>query len=465
MAINANKRSTRSLFIFRRDLRCDDNLGFLHALAMSERVIPCVFVDSLHDQSTGDNALQFMHQALDDLDEALHKKGGRLYFFQGPPVTIIKKIKASIGLDAVFINRAYTPHGRTNEEQLARVCAQQKIELHCYDDAVLVTPEIITKRSGGYYTVFTPFCKALLQHRPEAPVVCKQTNFYDKKLAGALASIQGCCTYKKNKHLAVHASRKHVLALLKKIANQASYDRQRNLPALDATTHLSAYIAVGLCSVREVYHAVATTLGAYHTLIKQLCWHDFFISIALHHPEVFKGAFHKKYNKLAWKNSRADFKRWCEGTTGFPIVDAGMRELNATGFMHNRLRMIVGSFLVKDLHIDWRWGEAYFAEKLIDYDPAVNNGNWQWIASTGCDAQPYFRIFNPWLQQKTYDRDCAYIKRWIPELSAVPSKEIHAWATMYSKHAGVYHEPMVDHAKESGRTKAMYKKAAARSSE
>lgn len=459
MAIYMKKSYTTSLFIFRRDLRCDDNLGLLHALTMSETVIPCFLLDSLKGNTGGSNALQFMHEALVDLDTSLRKKGSRLYIFKTMSMAVFKKIHAETSIDAVCINRLYTPHERAYEKTLAQLCAKQAIQLHRYDDAVLVPPEVITKCSGGHYTVFTPFCKALLAHKPAAPIECKQSNFYKKKLPGVVASLGTYFDYKKNKQLAVHGSRAKTLTILKNINDYASYDRQRNLPALDATTHLSASIAVGLCSVRQVYHAVAKELGAYHSLIKQLCWHDFFTSIALHHPEVFGHAFHKKYDRLAWKNKTADFKRWCSGTTGFPIVDAGMRELNATGFMHNRVRMIAASFLIKDLHIDWRWGEKYFASKLVDYDQAVNNGNWQWVASTGCDAQPYFRIFNPWLQQKTYDRQCIYIKRWLPELAAAQNKDIHAWFKCYENHPGVYHTPMVDHATEALAAKELYKKA------
>lgn len=455
MTIDRDKRYTISLFIFRRDMRCDDNIGLAHALAMSGKVMPCFIFDEAFLVDSGSNALQFMYEALADLDATLHKKGSHLYYFHGSMSAVIKKLMASVALDAIFINRDYTPLGIAYQSDIADLCAAHHILFNIYDDAVLVAPEAITKRAGGHYTIFTPFCKALLLQKPQPPISSRLTNFYSKKLSGTCALPQ---VGKKKGTLAVHGRRADALLILKNIADYTQYDRQRNMPALDATTHLSAFIACGLCSVREVYQVVVTTLGAYHTLIKQLCWHDFFISIALHHPEVFGNAFHKKYNKLAWKNNRADFKRWCNGTTGFPIVDAGMRELNATGFMHNRVRMIVASFLIKDLHIDWQWGEKYFASKLVDYDQAVNNGNWQWVASTGCDAQPYFRIFNPWLQQKTYDRECVYIKRWVPELAEITNKDIHAWYKAHVNYQGVYHTPMVDHATESAVTKIMYKK-------
>ncbi len=213
----------------------------------------------------------------------------------------------------------------------------------------------------------------------------------------------------------------------------------------------------GTVSIREVFHLVKKELSQNHPLIRQLYWRDFFTTIAWCYPHMFGHAFQRKFDQLPWNTSNADFKRWCAGMTGFPLVDAGMRQLNQTGFMHNRARLIVGSFLVKDLHIDWQWGEKYFAQHLIDYDPAVNNGNWQWIASTGCDHQPYFRIFNPWLQQKKFDPDCVYIKRWVPELRNKDPKIIHTWYNQ--KHpANGYPVPMLDHAKESIVTKELYKK-------
>jgi len=232
------------------------------------------------------------------------------------------------------------------------------------------------------------------------------------------------------------------------------YQQQRDYPALSAGSGLSAYLKFGCCSVREAYYAVIETLGSEHPLLRQLYWRDFFTHIGFHFPHVFGHAFHRKYDALAWQNNQDDFLRWTEGRTGFPIVDAGLRELNQTGGMHNRVRMIAASFLVKDLHISWRWGERYFAQHLIDYDPCVNNGNWQWAASTGCDAQPYFRIFNPWLQQKKFDVDCLYIKRWLPELRPFSATMIHQW---HKKQVTCdYPAPMLDHALRSRQAKALF---------
>jgi len=231
------------------------------------------------------------------------------------------------------------------------------------------------------------------------------------------------------------------------------YAATKDIPAL-STSNLSAHLKFGTLSIRETYHAIKKILGPTHLLLRQLYWRDFFTHVAYYSPFVFGHAFHEKYDQLIWEHDDKKFQRWCTGTTGFPIVDAGMRQLTTTGFMHNRVRMIAASFLTKDLHIDWRWGEKFFAQQLIDYDPAVNNGNWQWCASTGCDAQPYFRIFNPWLQQKKFDTECIYIKRWIPELKKVAPATIHTWYA--NKLPSNYPKPMVDHTQEARITKQWF---------
>jgi deoxyribodipyrimidine photo-lyase len=219
---------------------------------------------------------------------------------------------------------------------------------------------------------------------------------------------------------------------------------------------LSAHNKFGTCSIREVYYIIAETFTHEHALIKELYWRDFFTHVAWNFPHVFGNSFHSKFDKLKWSKNLKTFKAWCNGLTGFPVVDAAMRQLNKTGFMHNRARMIAASFLTKDLHIEWRLGEQYFAQKLVDYDPAVNNGNWQWVASTGCDAQPYFRIFNPWLQQKKFDPECEYIKRWVPELKDLSPAQIHSWYNPKQKAPADYPKPIVDHTQEARITKAWF---------
>jgi deoxyribodipyrimidine photo-lyase len=258
-------------------------------------------------------------------------------------------------------------------------------------------------------------------------------------------------------HSLIEGGRTQALKQLATIHRCIDYTKTRDFPALQSTSHFSAHLKFGTLSVREVFSGIAQVLELDHPLLRQLYWRDFMTHIAYHFPHVFGHAFIEKFDRLPWENNRDYFDAWTQGRTGFPIVDAGMRELNETGFMHNRVRMIVASFLTKDLRISWRWGERYFAQHLIDYDPCLNNGNWQWAASTGCDAQPYFRIFNPWLQQQKFDANGEYIYRWVPELRGVPLKTIHQWD---KKHAGnFYPAPIVDHSKESQITKAFFKNA------
>ncbi|MBZ0167786.1 MAG: DNA photolyase family protein, partial [Candidatus Omnitrophica bacterium] len=307
---------------------------------------------------------------------------------------------------------------------------------------------------------YTPFKNKAMENDVKLPQENRYTNYAVTKISQEVspAAYQSILP-EHNAHIAQSGGRKSGLKILKGLSRYKNYDDERDIPAVDGTTNLSAHNKFGTVSVREVYHGMRNVLGQTHTLIKQLYWRDFFVHVGYHHPEVLGSAFHEKYNKIPWRDSRQDFQAWCDGRTGFPIVDAGMRELNTTGFMHNRVRMITASLLVKDLQIDWRWGEKYFAQKLIDYDPLVNNGNWQWVASTGCDVQPYFRVFNPWRQQERFDPDAKYIKHWIPELKELSPKEIHTWdGAEGSLFAPDYPPPMVDHSVETKKVKELFKR-------
>lgn len=442
----------KSVYIFRRDLRYEDNTALIHALEQSESVIPLFIIDPTQvgqeNKYRSNAALQFMTQALEDLAQTLQTKKGKLYCFNGSPEQVVSMLIEREKIQAVYSNCDYTPFSIKRDAKLADLCQKHAVDFHAYHDLLLQAPDTVAKKSGGFYTVFTPFYKALIKMPQEKPKTTRLHNFYTKPIPGALSSLHEAINYIPNKKTAINGTRAACLAILNNLQHYGTYDTTRDIPALDATTHLSAYIKFGICSIREAYDAIYKTLGKNHTLIKQLCWHDFFTSVAFHNPHVFGAPFHKKYANLPWNTNKQVFTRWRTGTTGFPIVDAGIRELISTGFMHNRIRMVTASFLIKDLHIDWREGERFFASHLVDYDPSVNNGNWQWVASTGCDAQPYFRIFNPWLQQKKYDKDCIYIKRWIPELKDIPAKEIHHWYKNYTKYTTSYPPPMVDHNQE-----------------
>ena len=356
-----------------------------------------------------------------------------------------------------MVNGDYTPYSLKRDQKIESVCNTAKIPFFSFDDALLHPPSKTLKKDGKPYTVFTPFYHNAMQLEVSPPVANRYKNYY----SGSIPSSHGKSLYHQilpTRSLSKGGGRTAALKILHKIGEFSSYASLRDFPAEDATTHLSAHLKFTTISPKELYWKISKELGPSSPLIRSLFWRDFFSSIALFFPRVFTGAFHEKYNSIRWRHDEKIFIKWCEGKTGFPIVDAGLREMNQTGFMHNRVRMIVASFLTKDLHIDWRLGEKYFAQTLVDYDPSVNNGNWQWAASTGCDAQPYFRIFNPWRQALKFDPDCVYIKKWIPELTLLPPNVIHKWdQEKYHSQYGGYPKPIVDHAKEAKATLALYK--------
>lgn len=460
-----HKKYSLSLFIFRRDLRIQDNTALNMALEQSEQVLPCFIFDpaQITDQNAYRSlpAVQFMIESLVDLQEQLAHNGGNLYIFEGDPAQVIRDVntrfKRPTAIQAVFVNTDYTPFSRARDKQIESVCKATGIDFNSYHDLLLINPDTHLTKSHTPYLVFTPFYKATKDLSIPRPHALKHRNLFTDTnvLTTSLAKLDHLRFPTK---LTRKAGRSGGLAQLQKINSFENYADIRDYPTYK-TTELSAHNKFGTVSIREVYWSIADALGKYHELIRALYWRDFFTYIAYHHPHVFGHAYRSQFEHITWADNEQFFHAWCTGQTGFPLVDAGMRQLNQTGFMHNRVRMITASLLVKDLHINWLRGEQYFAQKLIDYDPAVNNGNWQWVASTGTDAQPYFRIFNPWLQQKKYDPECTYIKEWIPELRDLSPREIHAWYTQ-KRVLSNYPAPLVDHQKEVIHTKLAYKKAA-----
>jgi deoxyribodipyrimidine photo-lyase len=460
----ASNQYKKALFIFRRDLRLEDNTGLLFALEHAKEVLPCfIFTpEQLENNSyRGDRSLQFMLESLEELAGAIEAKSGKLSLFHGKPEVVVAEAIEQLQINAVVVNRDYTPYSIERDEKIQAVCETRGIDFHSFDDALLHAPEETLKADGTPYTVFTPFYRNALKQVVPRPKENNYRNYSsdtiafsaDKNIYHALLSTRA---------VQAPGGRKAALEILKRAGSWIYYESTRDFPEKESTTQLSAHLKFTTCSIREAYWKIADSQSASCELLRALYWRDFFTGIAFQFPHVFSGAFKPQYNQLIWNNDPEQFKGWCEGKTGFPIVDAGMRQLNQTGFMHNRVRMITASFLVKDLHIDWRWGEKYFAQTLIDYDPAVNNGNWQWAASCGCDAQPYFRIFNPWTQGEKFDGNCLYIKQWIPELTALPPKQIHQWhKPQYHLGCPEYPPPIVDHAIESKIALASYKHAAA----
>jgi len=453
----------KSIFIFRRDLRLYDNSAFCRAAELSESVLPCFFFDPrqyLDNPYASQFALWFMVRSLDELDNELRKIGGRLYYFSGEPQELLKDLIKDVGADAVFLNYDYTPFSRKRDKAIRDLCLEIGAQLHAFHDALLFAPGKVLKDDGSPYTVYTPFMKRASKQEVRQPATLPGQVKLIKRLKSTLDQthpLQGLLTRPPDSAFR-SGGRREAMDILSDITDFKNYAELRDIPAKAATTGLSAHLKFGTVSAREVYALIAKNLGKDHLLIRELFWRDFFTHIAYYFPNVFGEAFQERYRQIQWNDDQGVFSRWKEGKTGFPIVDAGMRELLSTGFMHNRVRMIVASFLVKDLHLDWRWGEQHFAQYLVDYDPAVNNGNWQWAASTGCDAQPYFRIFNPWLQQKKFDPEAEYIKRWIPELDQLSSSEIHKLSGSRPDRAISYPEPIVIHEEAREEAKALFAK-------
>jgi deoxyribodipyrimidine photo-lyase len=402
-----------------------------------------------------------MVESLVDLQQQLQRHGKQLYLFKGHSEDVVGKLIASLKIDAVVVNRDYTPYSVQRDSKLAAVCHSSQVAFHSADDALLQAPELAVKSDGTPYQVFTPFYHRAVKSIPPKPVANSYKNYFSQPIDWAMAADPWAAVAAEPQQQAP-GGRSEAFKLLKLLPHCHGYGQRRNFPIEEATSHLSPHLKFNTCSVREVYWALADALpqAEAEELQRSLYWRDFFSHVAFFFPHVFGGAFNRQFDQLAWSADTELFAHWCAGTTGFPLVDAGMRQLKETGNMHNRVRMVVASFLVKDLHIDWRWGERYFAQQLIDYDPALNNGNWQWCASSGCDAQPYFRIFNPWMQQRKFDLDCSYIRLWVPELRLLTCEAIHHWhmANHYNSFVG-YPKPIVDHAVESKISLQNYQRA------
>jgi deoxyribodipyrimidine photo-lyase len=421
--------TTRNLFVFRRDLRLTDNSGLIAAMENATDIIPVFIVDPalVTRWQQSNTRMTFLANALTALDLEIRTHGGKLQILQGDPVEEVEKLIQQNEIHGVFTNRDYTPLSRRRDHKLKRICDRYGVSCHNYGDQLLNEPEAVFKADGSPYTVFTPYFKRAQQLFVAPPE--SYSSFSFDTVAGSIdleSSLLG--SYIKN-HVDLNVRDTDEIQDANKALNNLSeltdYDNTKDIPGVRGTARLSALLRFGICSPRQVYQAIKKSHDASHGIIRQLYWRDFYFQIGFHFPHVYHSAFRRKYDHLKWDRNPAGFAAWQQGKTGFPIVDAGMRELEQTGFMHNRVRMVVASFLTKNLHINWREGERHFAKHLLDYDPALNNGNWQWSASTGCDAQPYFRVFNPWRQQKRFDQDCVYIKQWIPELRAMNPSEIH----------------------------------------
>jgi len=447
-------RYTSSLFLFRRDLRLEDNTGLIEALQSSEEVIPCFILDPRQLKQNSyfsSNAFQFMVNSLRELDSSLRQRGARLHLFKGVAEEVVASILRREGVEAVFLNRDYTPFSKLRDSGIEREALKLNAHPLSYHDYLLIDPEVVLDSKGRPFKVFSHFYNRASREGVRRPSYDLPGTMKGGELDGEMG--WGEILESVNPKAVVKGGRQEGLTLLSRLRELRDYGEARDFPHLGRTSMLSAHLKFGTVSVREVYW---NSPG--EEFRRQLYWRDFFTYIAYHFPHVFGQSFDPRYDLVRWENDQAKFRAWTQGRTGFPIVDAGMRELNETGYMHNRVRLIAASFLVKDLHVDWRWGERYFANRLTDYDPSVNNGNWQWVASTGLDPRG-FRAFNPWLQQRKFDSQCLYIKKWVKELEGYEVEVIHNLYRLRPPDLKDYPPPMVNHWEEGKRSAEEYGRA------
>ncbi len=399
---------------FRRDLRLQDNAALYHALKSDNPVVP-VFIfdknilDDLEDKT--DRRVQFIHDALQHMHHKLQGHKSALEVYYGTPQDIFKKLCGKYSVGKVFTNHDHEQYAIDRDKLVGDLLQSFNASLHTFKDQVIFEKDEVVKDNGEPYTIFTPYSrkwKSLVRpfHVKAYPVEKYTRNFY-RQSATATPSL---------KTLGFNAAEKHFPPGHVPDQLLQSYKEKRDYPGINGTSRLGVHLRFGTISIRAL---AATAMQFSETFLNELIWRDFYHSILWHFPHVrMEKAFKPEYDRIRWRNNETEFEKWCNGQTGYPIVDAGMRELNATGFMHNRVRMITASFLTKHLLIDWRWGEAYFAKKLLDFDFAANNGGWQWAAGSGCDAAPYFRIFNPTLQTRKFDKTLSYIRKWVPEVDS-----------------------------------------------
>jgi deoxyribodipyrimidine photo-lyase len=426
------------VFWFRRDLRLEDNIGLYHALQSGEEVLPIFIFDLaiLSELPKDDARVTFIHQQLAKIQKQLEEIGKSLAVFMNNPVTVFEKLIEEHTITSVYTNHDYEPFARKRDKTVYQLLKQRDIDFKTCKDQVIFEKDEIVKDDGSPYVVFTPYSKKWKEKWSQKQI----QNYPSEKL---LTNI-GAHSYPFLSLTQIGFEKSVIQVQPYTIADQliSNYEETRNFPAVNGTSCLSTHLRFGTVSIRKIVQKADSFSNK--TFLNELIWREFFMQILWHFPHTVNKSFKPQYDAIPWSTDEKNFQLWCKGKTGYPFVDAGMRELNATGHMHNRVRMIVASFLCKHLLIDWRWGETYFAQKLLDYEQSSNVGNWQWAAGSGVDAAPYFRIFNPAEQIKKFDAEYKYIKKWVPE-----------WNT------SSYPEPIVDHKEAREKCLATYKKALA----
>ena len=427
-----------NIFWFRRDLRLEDNVGLYKALQSEHPVLPIFIFDSeiLEKLPEDDARVSFIHETLQNMINLLQKEyNSSIAIYQGKPIEVYKKLIKEYNIQEVYTNHDYEPYAKTRDKAIASLLKDNAIAFKTFKDQVIFEKDEIVKSDGKPYVVYTPYMKLWKQtFRNLDFKLFPSENILDNLISNTdLPNLS-------LSDIGFKTSDQRITPYTVTPSLIKNYEATRNFPAKDATSRLGPHLRFGTVSVRKmVEKAIAEDNEIFW---QELIWREFFMSILWHFPHTQNESFKAKYDRIEWRNNETEFKAWCEGKTGYPLVDAGMRQLNATGFMHNRVRMLVGSFLCKHLLIDWRWGEAYFAEKLHDYEMASNVGNWQWVAGSGVDAAPYFRIFNPTTQIDKFDKKLEYIKQWVPDFQEL-----------------TYPEPIVDHKFARERCLETYKAA------
>jgi len=396
------------IFWFRRDLRLDDNHALFKALKSGYDVLPIFIFDSniTNKLNQNDHRLNYINNILDGLNKKLSKNKKKIYIYKGDPIEIISKLIIKLKIKEIYLNKDYEPYARDRDDKIEKLCVANNVSYNSFKDHVIFEEDQIVKKDGTPYVVYTPYSRKWIEkfqsnQLDSYPSEQNLDGFVD---SDKIREVNYLMDFEKN----IISPKTYNLNndLIDK------YEETRNFPALDSTSRIGVNLRFGTVSTRKIVKTSSERSN--NTFLKELIWREFFIQILWHFPHTTEKSFKDKYERIEWRNNMDDFKLWCDGKTGYPIVDAGMNQLNKTGFMHNRLRMVVGSFLCKHLLIDWRLGEKYFADKLFDYEQASNVGNWQWVAGCGVDAAPYFRIFNPEEQQKKFDKKLQFIKKWIP---------------------------------------------------
>jgi len=417
-------KEATSIFWFRRDLRLEDNVGLSEALQSGYQVVPVFIFDTeILDQleNKTDRRVDYIHQALENINAELKEFGTCLQTYHGKSFEVFKTLEKEFNIKAVYCNRDYEPAAIKRDLDIKEFLTSRNISFCDYKDQVIFEKYDIVKDNGEPYTVYTPYSKKWKKKLGEENVKVAEPNheYFQESTFKNIVSLKEIGFEKTDIDFEIPELESGIIG---------HYDKTRDFPALNGTTHLGVALRFGTISVRK---CVKFALQHNETWLNELIWREFFMQILFHFPKVINSCFKQKYENIPWRNNEEEFEKWCSGETGYPIVDAGMRQLNQTGRMHNRIRMVVASFLTKHLLIDWRWGEAYFAKKLLDYDLSANNGNWQWAAGCGCDAAPYFRVFNPDEQTKKFDKNFEYIKKWNPGYkNSTPEKRMveHSFA-------------------------------------